>query len=80
MSHPLFILRNMATKTPTPNTIEATLQQGQLVLVVDRPGHSWKIDDETKEIGRRGIAQARAALRARPTLVAIDEPMLADAA
>ncbi len=69
----------MATKTTNPRTIEATLQQGQLVLVVDRPAHSWKIDEETKKIGRRGIAQARAALRTRSELV-MDEPMLAEAA
>lgn len=53
----------MDTKTPNPHTVEATLEQGQLVLVVDRPSPNWKLDDKTREIGRKGVAQARAALR-----------------
>ena len=34
----------------------------QLYLVSDPP--SWKLDDQTKELGRKGLAQARAALQA----------------
>lgn len=33
----------------------------QLVLLESRP--SWKLDRRTREIGLRGVAQARAALR-----------------
>jgi hypothetical protein len=33
----------------------------QLILI-DAP-HDWRLDDETKEIGRDGVAQAREALR-----------------
>ncbi len=42
----------------------------QLVLIETIP--EWRIDERTREIGRRGIAQARAALAAsRP---APDDP------
>ena len=34
----------------------------QLVLL-DATSPSWKLDRETREIGRRGVAEARAALR-----------------
>jgi hypothetical protein len=34
----------------------------QLVLL-DANSPDWKLDRETREIGRRGVAQARAALR-----------------
>lgn len=37
----------------------------QLVLAVDNDRRSsWHIDDETREIGRRGLAHARAVLHA----------------
>ena len=41
--------------------------ENQLPLLDSGP-RSWKLDRRTREIGRRGIAQARAALRstARP--------------
>ncbi len=35
----------------------------QLALLEAPP--DWRIDERTKEIGRRGLAQARAALQAR---------------
>jgi len=34
----------------------------QLVLI-DSASPDWKLDRETREIGRRGLAEARAALR-----------------
>lgn len=34
----------------------------QLALIDTQP--SWKLDERTRQIGRRGLAQARAALRA----------------
>ena len=49
--------------TPKP---ERNPAQTQFVLVVDgpeRPEPSWHIDDETREIGRKGLEQARAVLR-----------------
>lgn len=36
--------------------------ENQLPLIDSGP-RSWKLDRRTREIGRRGIAQARAALR-----------------
>jgi hypothetical protein len=45
----------------------------QLVLI-DEAERDWRLDDETREIGRRGIAAAREILRAVPRRqVAIDE-------
>lgn len=34
----------------------------QLTLIADRP--PWRLDAKTREVGRRGIAEARAALAA----------------
>lgn len=66
VSYPLFILVTMTTKykTMTPTTPETT--QPQLLLVLDTATESahWKLDDETREIGRQGLAKARAALQA----------------
>lgn len=47
LSHPLRILRDMA-------------RQLALIEVKDR---DWKLDDRTREVGRKGIAAAREALR-----------------
>ena len=47
LSHPLFTLSDMTT---------------QLVLL-DSGRKSWKLDRRTREIGMRGVAQAREALR-----------------
>lgn len=39
----------------------------QLALITeDSPGRDWRLDDDTREVGRRGIAAARAALRCAP--------------
>ena len=35
----------------------------QLTLL-EAPASSWRLDDTTREVGRRGLAEARAALRA----------------
>lgn len=61
LSHPLFILVTMTTKTKTPVTTKS--RPTQLSLVVDKPS-PWHIDDDTKKIGREGLAQARAVLAA----------------
>lgn len=37
-------------------------ENGQLTLI-DTP-RSWKLDEHTREVGREGVARARAALRA----------------
>ena len=59
LSHPLFILMNMATKTaPAPS------QQGQLHLVIDEVRTPWRLDETTRQIGREGVARARQVLRA----------------
>jgi hypothetical protein len=47
LSHPLFRVGDMTT---------------QLVLL-DSGRRSWKLDRQTREIGKRGVAQAREALR-----------------
>ena len=52
--------------TTTPTSPERTTQP-QLLLVSDSSENStspWVLDDETRETGRRGLAKARAALRA----------------
>lgn len=38
----------------------------QLVLLPDRTTPNWKIDDQTKQIGRDGVARARAILSGMP--------------
>ena len=43
--------------------------QAQLVLIDDRPV-DWRIDDRTREIGRKGLAEARAALQAASRKIA----------
>ncbi len=66
VSHPLFILVAMTTKNTTSPTPIAETSQPQLVLVLDTTTTSahWQLDDETREIGRKGLAKARAALQA----------------
>ena len=46
LSHPLFILSDM---------------ERQLTLL-EVPERSWKLDERTREIGRKGLAEARKAL------------------
>jgi hypothetical protein len=47
LSHPSVIITTMNT---------------QLVLIDDR-SPDWRLDDKTREAGRKGLAQARAALQ-----------------
>jgi len=56
----------MTTKTKTPETPKS--RPTQLSLVVDGPS-PWHIDDGTKEIGRKGLEQARAVLAAARSVV-----------
>ena len=48
------------TVTPPPHTQNMT---NQLVLI-ETPSASWQLDDATRAAGRRGLAEARATLRA----------------
>ncbi len=48
LSHLLFILGDMTR---------------QLVLIADDKKSDWRIDERTREIGRKGLAEAREALR-----------------
>ncbi len=45
-----------------PPLILVLMKTTQLHLVSNPP--SWKLDDQTRDIGRKGLAQARAALQA----------------
>jgi hypothetical protein len=36
---------------------------GTQLVLLDTPTPSWKLDRHTREIGRRGVAEAREALR-----------------
>ncbi len=59
----------MATNTTTSSTRTARRQsvsQPELLLVSDTTtsNNRWQLDDRTKEIGRKGLAEARAALKA----------------
>lgn len=54
LSHPLCILRDMA-------------RQLALIEVKDK---DWKLDDRTREVGRKGVAAAREALRQASTRTA----------
>ncbi|MCU1379465.1 MAG: hypothetical protein JWN29_2448 [Acidimicrobiales bacterium] len=47
LSHPLFMMGGMATQ----------------LLLLDTSSRTWKLDRQTREIGRRGVAEAREALR-----------------
>jgi len=58
----------MTTKSP-PKPESKELQQ-QLPMSAARSDTPWKIDPETREIGRQGLAKARAVLEAtRPTFL-----------
>ena len=53
----------MGTKSTSS---QPAASQTQLLLVTDAttsPNH-WKLDDETRQVGLRGVAQARAVLEA----------------
>jgi hypothetical protein len=47
---------------PHRDPLEAT-GSGQLRLLETTDKPDWRLDDTTREVGRRGIAAARAALR-----------------
>ena len=47
LSHPLFIMSDMTR---------------QLVLIDDQEQPDWRLDEHTREAGRRGVAEARRAL------------------
>ena len=49
MSHPPVILGEME----------------QQLLLLDPPPDDWRLDEHTRQIGRRGVQQARDALRQR---------------
>lgn len=49
----------------------------QLTLIDDGE-RDWKLDAHTREVGRRGVAAARAALRASQRRRADDEPTTGD--
>jgi len=53
----------MATKN-TAFTPNRPSQPELLLLSSDSTPNRWQLDDRTKEIGRKGLAEARAALRA----------------
>jgi hypothetical protein len=38
--------------------------QRQLTLITADENGSWRLDEETRQVGRRGVADARAALQA----------------
>jgi hypothetical protein len=44
----------------------------QLILLETEP--EWRLDEQTREVGRAGVAQARAALRAAAAKRAADRP------
>lgn len=49
------------------------------LLLIDTDEPTWKIPEATREIGRRGLADARAVLHAIPRRVPIDETTPLDA-
>lgn len=53
----------MSTKSTTP---QPAASQAQLLLVTDETtsANHWKLDDETRQVGLKGLAQARAVLEA----------------
>ena len=51
------------TTEPNPAPARATGRGGQLRLLDVSHRPEWRLDDTTREVGRRGIEAARAALR-----------------
>ena len=43
------------------------------LLLIDTDAQSWKIPEATREIGRRGLAEARAVLHAIPRRTPADD-------
>jgi hypothetical protein len=53
----------------------------QQLVLIDSPTAEWRLDDSTRAIGRRGLAEARSALRAaKARAVAREHDHHADAA
>src|SRR5437016_2456950 len=48
--------------TVSPSVHDGTMATKQLRLIDDR-ADDWRLDEQTKEIGRRGLVEARAALQ-----------------
>jgi hypothetical protein len=40
------------------------LDMARQLTLIEESGHPWQLDERTKEVGRRGLAEARAALAA----------------
>ncbi len=38
-------------------------EAGTQLALLESEATSWRLDDQTREVGRRGVAEARAALR-----------------
>ncbi len=38
-------------------------RSGTQLTLLEAPASSWRLDDKTREVGRKGLAEARAALR-----------------
>ncbi|MDW3180341.1 MAG: hypothetical protein R8J94_23420 [Acidimicrobiia bacterium] len=59
----------MSTKSTSP---QRAASQTQLLLVTEEKtsANHWKLDDETRQVGLKGLAQARAVLQAsRPAVL-----------
>lgn len=59
----------MSTKSTSP---QRAASQPQLLLVTEdkTSANHWKLDDETRQVGLKGLAQARAVLQAsRPAVL-----------
>jgi hypothetical protein len=53
----------------------------QQLVLIESPANGWRLDDSTRAIGRRGLAEARSALRAaQARATAREDPRHADAA
>jgi hypothetical protein len=46
----------------------------QLVLIETSTDEQWRLDDSTRELGRRGVAEARRALRAAMSEATMSAP------
>jgi hypothetical protein len=52
----------------------------QQLVLIESPAAEWRLDDSTRAIGRRGLAEARSALRAAQARAATRDDRHADAA
>ena len=51
----------------------------QQLVLIESPASEWRLDDSTRAIGRRGLAEARSALRAAQARAGSDEGAAAHA-